>query len=289
MFNPFSSAKKLDRDRFDLEMQKAAASTRYVMHFTPRSGSSWLADLAKNTRRLGRLDESYNPNFMTNIAKAFNASNHDEYLEILLRRRKARDVFGFQITHHQMMKVFRSHGAFAKRFPTSDWYSFWLVREDIVAQAVSLYKMVQTDVTHAPHTDAAEIRKTDTTFEYDGDEIKRWLVHILMAERGTEAFFSEQGITPFRMTYERNHKNNPRRVTNMMLRYMGLKPINKTPESSHVKIATSKNSSFADQFKADFPGFIREVKEERAPMLARVENYLAVVEKAAETEKKRVV
>lgn len=280
MFSPFSPVKRLDRDRFEQDMQLPPAGTRYVMHFTPRSGSSWLADLATQTKSLGAPDECFNPNFMPNMSMAMNAADLVEYKSVLMRRRNMRDVFGFQITYHQMIKVFGSAEGFAARFPVSDWASFWLIREDIVAQAVSLFKMVETTIAHAPQTHMEEIAERDRGLVYDGEQVQRWLTHVLKAERGSEAFFAQTDTQPLRMSYERNLATIPRRVVNVMCGHLGLRLVREIPESTHRKIATGLNADFATQFRADFPNFLRDVAAEREERLARISDYGAVIEKA---------
>ncbi len=270
----FSKLRDLDREEFAKFMAQTTASKRYVMHFTPRSGSSWITDLVTSVRFLGRPDECFNPNFMPVMTRRMNAKNLDEYIEVLPRRRKTRDVFGFQITHHQLIKVFRSHNAFASYFPPDVWHSFWLIREDIVAQAVSLYKMINTQIAHTKHSDHDEIMQRDLEISYNGAEIKTWLLHILEAERGTEQYFAETGTTPFRMSYERNFAVPPRRVLNLMANHVGTKKFNHPPENQHKKIATQLNEEFAAKFRADHSDFVAEIEAERAPMIASIGNYL---------------
>ncbi|APX14359.1 Stf0 family sulfotransferase [Tateyamaria omphalii] len=274
MWKTFASPAELDRDRFDKEIEKPAARTRYVMHFTPRSGSSWLTDLAMRTKRLSQPGECFNPNFMPRMTRALNARNMDEYIAILERRRNTRNVYGFQITHHQLIKVFGKNAAFAARFPVADWHSFFLIREDIVAQAVSLHKMVQTDISHAPQVSADDITERERAYAYDGAEIKRWLAHILAAEQGSEAFFAETGARPFRMSYERNLAVKPHRVVNTMCRHLGIARLKTPPpDSTHSKVGTGQNTDYAARFRDEYPDVVAETDALRAPTLARLEEY----------------
>ena len=63
--------------------KRPAARTRFVMHFTPRSGSSWLTDLAEQTGRLGKPGECFNPNFLPRMAARLDAANMDEFVEVM--------------------------------------------------------------------------------------------------------------------------------------------------------------------------------------------------------------
>lgn len=263
----------LKREVFKTDMAKPPATILYVMHFTPWSGSSWVTELAHSTKRLSNPGELYNPNFLPRMAKAVNATSFEEYVAVLKRRRNTNGTYGFQITHHQLMKVFGSHQAFAREFPTSQWRNFWLIREDIVAQAVSLFKMVTTQLAHTNQTEIKKVIESDRTLDYDGDEIKRWVQHIRNAEIGTEAFFAENGITPFRLSYERNVFEGRERVVNLMAQHLELHKLPPPPENRHKKIATKLNEDFADRFRSDHARFVHDIEDDRATMLSLISDY----------------
>jgi LPS sulfotransferase NodH len=272
VWNGYPDIGEVDRDRFARDMAMAPAKTRYVMYFTARSGSSWVCDLATRTRRLGVLGESFNPNFLPAMTRAMNATDLDEYCDIAMRRRARGDVFGFQITHHQLMAVFGSEDAFLDRFRTL--HCFWLIRRDIVLQAISLHKMQVTRLSHAPNASPEEIEARDRGFTYDRAEIKRWLSHILAAEQATEAMIERAGLEPLRMSYERNTELKPNHLLNVMGRHMGLPTMRMKPVGSvHSKIATTANDDFAARFREDEQAFMAEVDALRAPMLEKLVYY----------------
>jgi len=274
MWNEFAALKELDRERFAKDITLPPAKIRYVMYFTPRSGSSWITDMAEGTRQLSIPGECFNPNFLSTMTRALNANTMEEYTAILERRRNTKDIYGFQITYHQLKKVFDNDDTFITLFPVANWHSFWLIREDIVLQAVSLFKMVKTQIAHTPQTSVSDIAAQDRTLKYDGPEIKRWLEHILAAERGTEALFEREDITPFRMSYERNTAVNSHGVIDTMCRHLGVhRPRLSQPESSHKKIGTSINDQYADRFRAENVDFLRQVDRDRERTLALLEDY----------------
>lgn len=269
MWKGFAKASDLDRARFEKDMKLPAAPNRYVMYFTPRSGSSWLTDIAERTRQLSIPGECFNPNFLPDMTRAMNATNIDEYIDILRRRRNTRGVFGFQITHHQMNAVFKSRGDFLDRFRADK--SFWLIREDIVLQAISLHKMQITQLSHAPQISHSDIAKQDKTFPYNAREIKRWLNHILQAELGSEKLFAEAGIKPFRMSYEVNTSLRPARVLNAMGHHLGLDHMKGLKlKTAHRKIGTGTNELYAERFREEMREYMIEVNETRAKMLSKV-------------------
>ena len=269
MWNKFPKASELDRDRFERDMKLPAASIRYVMYFTPRSGSSWLTDIADQTRRLSIPGECFNPNFLPNMTRALNASNMDEYIDILRRRRNTRDVFGFQITYHQLNAVFANREDFLRRFPEEK--CFWLIREDILLQAISLHKMQITQLSHAPQISDKDLEKKDKSFKYDKKQIQRWLEHIRKAEIDTEQLFADQGLAPYRMSYEQNTSLRPTRVVNAMGHYLGLDHMKGLKlKTAHRKIGTGTNEAYAERFREEMSDYMKKIDEDRAPMLAQV-------------------
>lgn len=267
---------EFDQATYDRVMQKPAAQTRYVIYFTPRSGSSWLTDVLAQTKRMSRANEAFNPNFIPNIARVCNASTLDQYVNVLTRRHNNRGVYGFEITMHQLKAVFPSEERFLAYFGTGP--CFWLIRRDIVSQAVSLAKMVTTKVAHTAQGTAEDWRRADESFSYSPSLIRRWLKHILVAERETEAMFAAHGMTPLRMCYEEMMPLGPERVAQLMMRHVGVEAAlpEGTFETKHNKLGTARNEEYADRFRRDEADFLKEVEAERVPWLARFDDLAAL-------------
>lgn len=271
MWNGFAKASELDRAKFAHEMKRQPATTQYVMYFTPRSGSSWLTDIADRTRKLSIPGECFNPNFMPNMTRAMNASNMNEYIDILVRRRNTQGVFGFQITYHQLNAVFPSPEDFLGRFPSEK--CFWLIREDIILQAISLHKMQMTQLSHAPQINDKDLETKDKSFRYNARQIKRWLEHIRNAEVSTEKLFADHGLTPYRMSYEQNTSLRPARVVNAMGHFLGLEHMTGLKlDTGHRKIGTSTNDIYADRFRSEMAEYMKKMDDARAPMLAKIKH-----------------
>jgi trehalose 2-sulfotransferase len=261
--NRFFNEVRFDPALYDEVMARPAARINYVIYFTPRSGSSWLTDVLVQTRRMSLANEAFNPSFIPAIAQAVNASDLDQYINALKRKHNNHGVYGFQVTWHQLNAVFPRHQDFIAHFGTGP--AFWLIRRDIVAQAVSLAKMVATRVAHSPHASPEERTAADRAFDYDSSQIKHWMQHILAAERGTEAFFQEHGITPLRMSYEDMMAQGAEAVAVMMMDHVGATPVPGTIiQSKHEKLATARNADYAARFRADCAAFMSGVEQERA-------------------------
>jgi len=84
-----------------------------------------------------------------------------------------------------------------------------LIREDFVSQAISLYKSVKSGLWHTLNYwgnvqhKLGDFVKKDSEIEYNREEIKQWVMHILQQEYGNEKLFKSVGVAPHRLTYEK--------------------------------------------------------------------------------------
>ncbi|MEM6609203.1 MAG: Stf0 family sulfotransferase [Pseudomonadota bacterium] len=273
MWSDYPALHDLDRTAFARDRALPPAQIEYAIFFTPRSGSTWLTDVATRTGQIGRPDEAFNPRFLSRMMRSLNAGTLAEYCAVLRRRRSSGGVFGFEITHHQLRAVFGDHASFRAYFPRPK--IFWLIRRDIIAQAVSLYKMRQTRIAHATDAIFDDIAERDHDIVYSPDDIAHWVNHILVAEQRSERLFQEAGWQPMRLCYETNIRLGAKPTLNRMAEHLGLPPVMRAPSgaSVHRKIATSKNSDFSARFRAENASFVAAVARQRAPWLKKLRPY----------------
>lgn len=267
--NLFDSS-EFDQLRYDrLIRNNPPAEKTYAIYFTARSGSSWLTDIAKQTGRLSDPGECFNPSFVPRMSKALNTSDMDQYIEVLRRRRNTHGVFGFEATFYQIRVTFGSIEAFMAYFQSAP--CFWLIRQDIVQQAVSLYKMDVTQVTHKAHSDSESRAAAEAKFVYDREQIHYWVRHLLNKEIGTEAMFKEYGLTPLRLSYEVITAMSAHEVVNVIAHHIGEPAIPVGDLSTeHGKLGTSRNVEFATRFREEEAEWMKEVKDTRAPWLSQI-------------------
>lgn len=249
-----------------LRKQKPVAEKVFVIFFTPRSGSSWLTDVCEKSLALSRPDECFNPNFTPEMTRALGARNLDEYIECLSRRRNTNGVFGCQLTYHQLIATFKNEPSFIKYFGGATY--FWLTRKDIVSQAVSLAKMVETSISHAPSHSKEEIILSDKYFTYNRENIKHWLQHIRNAELATESFFSSYNIKANRIFYEKITEDGPNLTVKNIADTLSVEAY-QIPEilSLHRKISTDKNMEYAARFYEEERDFVDEIIKDRSNLL----------------------
>lgn len=261
---------KADHKRLKGKMLSPHPKGRYGILFTPRSGSSWLTSILLNSQALGAPAEWFNPSLMPASSRVMGARSLDQFTHAIQRHDLRGGLFGFEITHHQLEAVFGTAEAFMAHFQGSTF--FWLIREDIVAQAVSLQKMVQTQVTHTANIDAEKVEKADQIFDYDDKGILHWTRHILNAERATEAMIKRFGLTPIRLSYEQMMAAGPSAVVKYFAHHLGQTDRLSTDQTSseHRKIGTAKNDAFAERFRKNHPILMRKIAFQRRKMLSQI-------------------
>lgn len=148
---------------------------------------------------------------------------------------------------------------------------FWLIRKDIVAQGVSLDKMVQTNVSHASNYDASEIENSDRSYDYDAGRIRKWISHIHSAELASEKMIADFNLAPVRLSYEQITQAGAQKVIELFAAKLGLEGFaaQDVPSSDHRKIGTGKNDAFSERFRAENQRFMERIDAERAEMLSQ--------------------
>ena len=272
IFDQFFVRTTQDQERREKFAALPLPTHRLVIYFTPRSGSSWLTDVIAQTRRLGAGNEIFNPNFVQNIANGIQSLGQDDYIKQVQRRfRSGNGRFSLEITSHQLDRLFPDPTPFMDAFNTPDCRAVWLIRQDIVAQAVSLAKMVTTQISHTPQATEQERERADRTFSYDHDLIKRWLLHMRRAERRSEELFTLYNIEPFRISYEKMMAAGAAAMRDKIAALLDVSDTKWPPITpKHQKLGTSQNDDFADRFRAEDPVFFADLDSDRAEMLARL-------------------
>ncbi|WP_420858709.1 Stf0 family sulfotransferase [Marivivens marinus] len=269
--NPFDNITP-DPEKLRQVLALPAPTTTYAIHFTPRSGSSWLTDICANTGRLGRPGEMFSPRFVPSIAARMGIDNVDDYARAISRDRAVAGVFGFEITFFQLRRTFGGPKRFLTHFREAA--HFWLIREDIVAQAVSLSKKAQSRIGHAVQGDADALARADQAFAYDKDDIAKWVGHVRKMEVQAEKFFANHRVAPIRLSYERMTAKPAQTVVNDIARTIGIGPVadDAAPiTTGHAKIGTDKNADFADRFRKDHAGLVANLGIERAGLLSALD------------------
>ncbi len=183
-----------DQVRRERAAAVAPAKRRYVILFSPRSGSSWLTGILSATGKLGYPEEYLNPEFIVDVARHMHARTAADLLDSLIRHRKGpNNVFGLEARALDIDLL--DYHAFAAIF-NEDTLFFHLWRENLVAQAVSLFRAVETGHFHS--TDAPQTAPP----EYNAQAILLWMMHILDMENANVVLLRRLGAPARLLRYE---------------------------------------------------------------------------------------
>lgn len=258
-----------DQEKRAKLLSRPAPERRYAIFFTPRSGSSRLTEMCEGTGVLGRPGEALNPAFLPTIAERMQADTPSAYFDTLGRMRAAGGTFGLELTYLHLRLGCGSERAFLDALrPTA---AVWLLREDIVAQAVSLSRMLQTDIAHSLQTDDRAQHEAETVFRYDRRQILSQLMQLLWLEIRTERMFARHGIAPLRLSYERvTHRPEAETLAGLAGHIGVTLPAGAGGESRHTKLSGEKAAEFAGRFRTEESGFVRRIHERRQAWLGRL-------------------
>lgn len=238
----------------------------FLIFFTGRSGSGWLKDLCEGTGRLGRPGEVFAAASRGRLGEL----TLDAFVAKVVARNTRGGVFGAELTHTHLTDTFGSMAGLLGYFPAAA--HVFLIREDIVLQSVSGTRKLQTRVGHSVSRRALPSDETDALFAYDKKAIKDGIKLRLKTEQNLEADFARHGMSPLRLSYERNIKS-PKGALDAIARRLGEPAFEALPESAHTVLRTGKNEEFAARFRRENPFFMRRVERARAETLERLDEY----------------
>jgi LPS sulfotransferase NodH len=265
--NPFKGIPEKPLWRSQLECLPRP-DNRYVIFFTPRSGSSRLTDILTGTGVLGKPGESFNPSYISRMATSYGAQSLEDYVHLRMRHRSTQGTFGCKITSHQLSHIFFSEQRFFRIYePTA---AIFLIRENILEQAVSLSRIMQTGVAHSTSLQGSTYDSAD--FLYIPGQIRSSLDSILHMERQCEQIFAERGIEPLRLGYETLINIDPATYVPVIEEHVGVRPTSsESLQSPHRKLGDRKNIEYASRFKQENKTLVIRIEQKRKETLETLE------------------
>jgi len=240
----------LDEERRATVAAMAAPQPLYLIAMTPRSGSSHLCEVLKNTKMMGRPGEMLSQLFIPNILKRAPGATPDEYLSQVLRVVRTRNgVSGIKASWFQF-NDFRA--AMQDESVFRSFRYIHLTRRDVAAQAVSLYCATASNVFHTNVEHSSSEREKLQTLQYDFQKIKEWHSHILAQEQGWRLYFAQHDIYPLTINYEEIEED-VTAVVRRMAHYIEMPRAGEaaSAESIFRKIGNRRNIEWAAQFALD--------------------------------------
>lgn len=242
------------------EIEKIAEpTTKYIIAMTPRSGSSHLCDVMKNTKLFGNPGEFLPAEFIPKIILRAPANNADDYLVNVLKVLQSENGVSGVKTSWFQFQLFC--GALKNRSVIRKYKYVYLVRRDVAVQAVSLYKATESSFFHTNISHSEDVLNKNRQLEYNYEKINKWHKHILAQEDGWQKYFLLNNIFPLCITYE-DIESDVAGVVKRIAAYIGLSPEsadNIPTISMFKKIGDRKNIEWACQFVLENDEQVRTV------------------------------
>lgn len=255
--------KPLSLDRMATLQRKLAKRKPYIVFFTARSGSSYLADLLSKCYVAGRPGEFFNPSMLPRIVAAIEKRQPGsigsvvDYMHWLLDHRSTRNGgFGLKATFPHY-RPFVLTGLDRALF--HDFSKFFLTRKNLVKQAVSLYVMTETKLSHRNKAVGAEVMEKVSQLSYDRERLRHWILHLWAQEESYRAYFKQLGQKVHPIDYQ-TFSEDPAGTVKMIAETAGISEPLQIQASDFQKVRGSKNDVLAEEFMEDKSnlGFLKE-------------------------------
>jgi LPS sulfotransferase NodH len=270
--NPIASAFPAGSRIDDSVVVDLIRETRlYVVFIIPRSGSTWLTELAGTDGRLGTPQEWFNESWIHGDIEALGCRppklagtlNINDYIRKTVRsHRSPLGAMGLQLSIHQTRMLLPLIDD--PKEVSRDVHFFYLRRRNIVAQAISLYRSAETGHFHSYEKDPAAMQRF-AACPYSRDRIEHWATHLLEAEQDFERLFATCEIRPERFFYEDIVADPDRVLDCMSLTVNNNGERQSVPRRDGVmrKISDSSNALWEKRFRAEARAWLVDFERSR--------------------------
>ncbi len=238
----------------------ARPSVSYAIATTPRSGSNLLCDLLEMSDVMGAPREFLNiTGFMVPFAQEYGLIREDstidcqEYLDQVVEAFASdNSVFGMKLVFDQLEFLFSLR---AVRDFMKGMKFVWLVRKDVISQAVSLHIARETNEWDSfdEETHREKLgRSLRDKVEYDPFKIARYVEDIERQNKKWSEFFEVNEVTPLTITYE-ELIGSGEKVCNDILGFCSVAAVSITSidESKYKRQSDDLNEIFCDRFRTE--------------------------------------
>lgn len=245
-----------------------APALRYAIFFTPRSSSTRLGRALMSTGRMGHPREWFNPAFLPRAAGKVGANRLSDYVEATVRRNQREGIFGVELTWRHLRAVFGTGQEFLSLVRPD--HLIWLIRHDIVAQAVSLTRIAdERGVAHAAIATPEQLARAEDNFSYDRNAIRGMIANLAQQEIRTGQFLAGNRLQALRLSYEQLSGLRDDAIVALVARHLGLPVPEVAPDvSGHVKLPGDRAAEYAERFRSEEADFLAGIEEARARLRA---------------------
>ncbi|WP_152360110.1 Stf0 family sulfotransferase [Microlunatus speluncae] len=226
----------------------APARRKVGMLFTSRSGTTFFVDILNRSGVFGGIREHLNGYRQRTGAKKYKSASMADYLTETVRRYSSpAGVFGFKGTAEALLPL-----AQVGELPENARQWSWITvrRDDIVAQAVSLFRAKATGVWHS----VGKLSGKPPMPPYDFVGIEKQIELIQRKQGHIERFIAHHDLTPLRLVYE-DFKDDPTDALKAVFHHVDLIPpanlAELVAEGEFTIMADDQSQHYADRFRAE--------------------------------------
>jgi trehalose 2-sulfotransferase len=252
-FKQFFDNKTLSFDRLTQLQQLLAARSTFVIYFTPRSGSTYLADLLRKSSVAGLPREYFNPLLLPRLLQGIEskfpgeASTLFDYMIWLLQNRSSGNgAFGLKVAYPHLRPLVESG---LDRLLLDSFVRFFLTRQNLLNQAISLYVMTETQLGHQKIEAATDLLSKVSTLAYDGARIRHHLVRLWNQELSFRRYFAETRYRVIELDYD-GLSNDPHGVVSKIASACGIQ-CSQPSESDFRRVRGTRSGELAAAFLDD--------------------------------------
>ncbi len=241
-------------------LKEAASRSRlYVIFLTPRSGSTWLTELAKNSGVLGTPQEWFNDGWIYTEKPALGClpprlrglADVNEYVDAIVD--EGPGIAGLELSVFQALMLREMiDGPFDPRWLAA---TFYLRRRDLAAQAVSLYRSVASGRFHSYQIQPEAVQAFEAV-EYDFDGLLKWLQFLIECEQRFDDLFRSCGLSPVPLYYE-DFLKDPLGLLQQIAWRLGATTPQNLPPTSLTLMRDATSAAWRERFVKDIPESVR--------------------------------
>lgn len=219
------------------------------MLFTSRSGTTFFVDVLNRTGEFGNIREHMNVYMQDIGVRKWRAKSMGEYLTKSVKRHSSKNgVYGFKGTAEALLPLIQI-GELPDN--AAQWSWITVRRDDIIAQAISLYRAKSTGVWHDRGRKSAEPPPMPP---YDFEAIEKQVNLIQRRQGQIERFISHHDLQPLRLVYE-DFRHDPTDALRAVFEHVGLPApaqLDQLATETEFKVLRNADSErYADQFRDD--------------------------------------
>ena len=232
---------------------KLPVSKTYCILITPRSGSTWLSRRIERLNVLSGPEEFFIADQFSNTLKFNPGRDIYEVFDIVAAKNCTRHgLFGFEMSYFDLEEFERE--ARLTDVMLGEQHFFCLSRRNFVAQAISLFTAVESQVFHVFGEDAPERPRV----AYDDEKIMYWACHILQQEYGIQRWLKANRIKPMTLCYEELLENIDGAIARMARKLgVDLSNVQPRPLPQTQKITAGHAEAFEHAFRSRHWQFCR--------------------------------